>query len=105
MYGGTEAVVKLSNATFASNNAQIGGGVALIGVAEASLEKCKFMDNRGTQGGGIYSDALENVMVTIDGCSFSNNFAGSNHLSSGVFFFFLVWLIAKQAQIVGNTGE
>lgn len=77
IYGGTGASVTLIAVDFESNHAEGGGAVALIGPLEARIERCLFLFNKGTDGGGIYSTAGFDATIEIIESVFRNNFAGT----------------------------
>lgn len=76
IFCGNDASTNLVKVNFTSNNARHGGGLALIGSREASIEKCQFHDNKGIAGGGIAS-LFVTTAVDVDECTFHNNLAGA----------------------------
>lgn len=76
IYCGNDVCLKVTESTFTRNKALGGGGVALFGARKAVLENCHFHQNRGHDGGGIYSSAFVGATIHVTDCTFDDNLAG-----------------------------
>ncbi|MGE5396388.1 MAG: CARDB domain-containing protein [Chitinophagales bacterium] len=72
----TDAVLSLSNCRVKDNQGQYGGGIYCERAASITCNQCVFTGNAdlGASGGGLYAIGTSGN-VTLNGCSFHNNFA------------------------------
>ncbi|NLV42114.1 MAG: PASTA domain-containing protein [Candidatus Hydrogenedentes bacterium] len=76
------AAPKIYNCVFVENVATVGGGIAGVGLSDATIANCVFVGNRASYGGGV---SCTNSFPLIVNCTLSKNVAeGSSGIGGGV---------------------